>query len=231
MRRMLLAGLMLHRRRSLALRRRKRTRAPLAGLQDNSFLIEEAYNRKPASFSTSAACAARTAPGRLPTPRSGRSEPRRISSPTRVPYLWLHGDGGRGFRRRHAELPLSGADRECEPASLRAALQLILPTGDEDRGTGVGSYGYQINLPVSKSCLTALRLHGNAGVTSYFDVHGRQPTSYNLGGSIVYAVTRDKASFPVKRLGESSQIRSGIVGGVGGFGPSRFCRDVRQPSI
>jgi hypothetical protein len=34
-------------------------------------------------------------------------------------------------------------------------------------------------------------LHANAGVTSYFDVQGRQPTSYLLGASAIYAVTRD----------------------------------------
>jgi len=34
-------------------------------------------------------------------------------------------------------------------------------------------------------------LHTNAGLTSLFDVAGRSPTSFNLGGSVIYAVTRD----------------------------------------
>jgi hypothetical protein len=33
-------------------------------------------------------------------------------------------------------------------------------------------------------------VHANAGVTTYADVVSRQPTSYNLGGSAIYAVTR-----------------------------------------
>ena len=41
----------------------------------------------------------------------------------------------------------------------------------------MGSYGYQINLPVSKIVSDRVTLHGNAGITSYFDVHGRQPTA------------------------------------------------------
>lgn len=36
-----------------------------------------------------------------------------------------------------------------------------------------------------------MTLHANAGVTSLFDVQGGSPTSFNLEGSAVYAVTRD----------------------------------------
>jgi hypothetical protein len=38
-------------------------------------------------------------------------------------------------------------------------------------------------------------------VTSYVDVAGRQPTSYNLGGSAIYAVTRD-TNLMFETLGE-----------------------------
>ena len=101
-----------------------------------------------------------------------------------------------------------------ESATLPAfapRLSVILPTGDEDRGTGFGSYGYQINLPVSKIVSDRVTLHGNAGVTSYFDVHGRQPTSYNLGGSIVYAVTRN-TNFLVEALGEWTETVNDTFG-------------------
>ena len=36
-----------------------------------------------------------------------------------------------------------------------------------------------------------MTLHANAGATTYFDVDGRRPTSYNLGGSAVLALTRE----------------------------------------
>ena len=36
-----------------------------------------------------------------------------------------------------------------------------------------------------------MTLHANAGATTYFDVDGRRPTSYNLGGSVVLALTRE----------------------------------------
>ena len=65
-----------------------------------------------------------------------------------------------------------------------------LCTGRESVGLGNGSVGYQFNLPVSKIVSDRVTLHANAGLTTYADVGGRQPTSYNLGGSAIYAVTR-----------------------------------------
>lgn len=68
---------------------------------------------------------------------------------------------------------------------------VILPTGNSRNGTGNGSFGFQGNLPFSKVVSDRVTLHANAGVTSLFDVQGRSPTSFNLGGSAIYAVTRD----------------------------------------
>lgn len=70
-------------------------------------------------------------------------------------------------------------------------ISLILPSGSADKGTGSGSAGYQLLLPISKIISDRVTLHGNAGLTSYFDVQGRRPTSYLLGASAVYAVTSD----------------------------------------
>ena len=75
--------------------------------------------------------------------------------------------------------------------AIAPCLTLIVPTGDEDKGLGAGSVGYQFNLPVSKIVSDRTTVHFNAGVTSYADLDGRQPTSYNLGGSAIYAVTRE----------------------------------------
>lgn len=70
-------------------------------------------------------------------------------------------------------------------------LSLILPSGDHEKDTGNDSLGYQINLPFSKIIGDRVTVHGNAGITSYFDVQGHQPTNYNLGGSVVLALTRE----------------------------------------
>jgi len=55
----------------------------------------------------------------------------------------------------------------------------------------LGHGGAQFNLPFSKIVADRITLHGNAGITTFFDVQSRQPTSYNLGGSVVYALSRD----------------------------------------
>lgn len=85
------------------------------------------------------------------------------------------------------QLSLETANR---PAIAPRA-SLILPSGNDDKGLGVGSYGAQFNIPVSKIVTDRITLHGNAGLTHYFDVQGRQPTSYFVGGSVIYAVDRD----------------------------------------
>jgi hypothetical protein len=70
-------------------------------------------------------------------------------------------------------------------------VSLILPSGDFDKGTGNESFGTQVNLPFSKIVSDRVTLHLNAGATTYFDVLGLQPTSYNLGGSVVLALSRE----------------------------------------
>ncbi|MFC5423967.1 transporter [Bosea eneae] len=70
-------------------------------------------------------------------------------------------------------------------------ISLVLPTGNFRKGTGNGSFGVQGSLPFSKVVSDRVTLHANAGATSLFDVSGRSPMSFNLGGSAVYAVTRD----------------------------------------
>lgn len=80
-------------------------------------------------------------------------------------------------------------------------LSLILPTGDRDKDLGNESLGIQVNLPVSKIVSNRITLHGNAGFTSYADIDDKQPTSFNLGGSMIYAVSRD-FNLMLETLGE-----------------------------
>ena len=79
-------------------------------------------------------------------------------------------------------------ETETRPA-FAPRFSLILPTGDEAKGLGNDTLGYQINLPVSKIVSDRWSLHGNAGVTFFPDVNGRDLVSYNLGASAIYAVT------------------------------------------
>jgi hypothetical protein len=109
-----------------------------------------------------------------------------------VPYAWVRdelvGDIGRlgavQLNYRYQAL--------AESAHLPAfapRLSLVLPIDDPKSELGEG--GLQINLPFSKVVADRVTVHFNAGATTFFDVQGRQPTSYNLGGSVVYALSRE----------------------------------------
>lgn len=191
---------------------------PAAGISDNSFLIEEAYNQEAGVVQHIATLTRQNG-----TWLAAYTDEWPVLSQTHqfsytVPFAWLaaSGGGGHGFgdivvNYRYQAL----FETDVLPAFAPRA-SLILPTGNDDRGFGGGSPGYQLNLPVSKIIGARTTLHANAGMTSYFDVNGRQPTSFNLGGSIVYAVTRD---FNV--MLEAVQNWEQSVDGLGGLESDR----------
>lgn len=166
---------------------------PAAGVQDNSCLVEEAYNQE-AGVVQHIGCLR----------RQGRdwffnftqewpigSQAHQFSYT--LPYTWLRGEGQKAqgigdvlLNYRYQAIYESAAAPAFAPR-----FSAILPTGSWEKGTGNGSYGYQLLLPVSKIVSDRVTLHANAGVTSYFDVQGRKPTSYLVGASVIYAVTRD----------------------------------------
>lgn len=77
---------------------------------------------------------------------------------------------------------------------------LILPTGNRDRGTGNGVVGYQWSLPFSKKLASRFAMHANFGVTYLPGVRmrldgstgplspKRSLVSYNLGASAIFAI-------------------------------------------
>jgi hypothetical protein len=68
---------------------------------------------------------------------------------------------------------------------------LVTPTGDASKGFGHNRLGYEINLPFSKIVSNRVTLNFNAGGALFPDVNDRDLWNYNLGGSAIYAVTRD----------------------------------------
>ena len=166
---------------------------PLAkGVQDNSFLIEEAYNQEPGVVQHIGSFR-----------RQGRdrfftfTQEWPLASQTHqfswsMPYAWLHDDIVGDVGRLGAVQLNYRYQALTESAFLPAfapRLGLILPTDDPKSELGNG--GTQLNLPFSKIVADRVTVHANAGVTTFFDVQGRQPTSYNLGGSVVYALSRE----------------------------------------
>lgn len=177
-----------------------------AGIQDNSCLVEEAYNQE-AGVVQHIGCLRRQGHDWFfnfsqEWPLGSQSHQLSYT----VPYSWLRGNGqsaqGTGdvmLNYRYQAIYESGTAPAFAPR-----VSLILPTGNWEMGTGNGSNGFQVLLPVSKIVSDRVTLHANAGVTSYLDVQGRHPTSYLVGASVIYAVTRD-FNFTLESLHEWSE--------------------------
>lgn len=165
------------------------------GIQDNSFLLEEAYNQEPgvvqhiSNFQRGrsgdwayAFIQEWPAPGQkhqvsytVPIQRVGPST----------------GVGDFGLNYRYQLL----GDGEAAIA-VAPRLSVILPTGDERKGLGSGGAGLQFNLPVSAVVSPRLVTHWNAGVTltpSAKDPEGAKARTvdYNLGQSFVWLLRPD----------------------------------------
>jgi hypothetical protein len=131
-------------------------------LEDNSFLVEEAYNQ-PARVVQHilTAAAAEGTTGLSFTQEWPVGSQRHQLSYTLVGVnddaLDL-GDALLNYRYQ-----LSGGEGESFFAAPRASL--LLPLGDADRRAGNGGYGLQLALPLSWEALPRLSLHGNLGGT------------------------------------------------------------------
>jgi hypothetical protein len=167
---------------------------PLAkGIQDNSFLIEEAYNQEPGVVQHIATLRRLERDWLFAFTQEWPAGSQTHQVSYTVPYSWLRsgGQSADGFGDLMLNYRWQALMETASTPAFAPRLSLILPTGDADRGLGLGSVGYQVNLPVSKIVTDRVTLHGNAGITTYADIDGRSPVSYNLGASAVYAVSRE----------------------------------------
>jgi Putative MetA-pathway of phenol degradation len=166
---------------------------PAAAIQDNSFLIEEAYNQEAGVIQHISNWRRLDKDWFYTFTEEWPAITQFHQISVTVPYSWLKAsvanDSGFGDLQLNYRYQLSFESADRPAVSPRASV--ILPTGDENKGLGSGSTGFQFNLPVSKIVSDSLTLHGNAGLTTYLDVEGQRPTSYILGGSVIYAVNRD----------------------------------------
>lgn len=171
---------------------------PAEGIQDNSFFIEEAYNQEAGVVQHIF-----TAFGSVD--RLGGIDERALDlsftqewpifSQTHqfsytIPYSFVDSgttENGVGDILLNYRLQLL-TETANRPA-IAPRVSLILPTGDEDNGLGNGTTGFQFNLPVSKVVGDRWTVHGNAGFTVLPDVQGQDLANYNLGASVIYAVS------------------------------------------
>ena len=168
------------------------TKPPI--IQDNSFLIEEAYNQEKGVVQHISAFLRQ---------RNGDwvytftqewpvfSQKHQFSFTVPVQRIGHAPDGGRGA----GDIALNYRYQVFGTGDTRVAIaprfSLLLPTGDDKKGLGAGVTGYQTNFPVSVAISDRLTTHWNAGTTytpSAKNALGEKATlhDYNLGQSFIW---------------------------------------------
>ena len=160
-------------------------------IQDNSFLVEEAYNQE-RGVVQHVSTFARPSDGNAwnysftqEWPLGGIQHQLSYTLPVQNDFQGT-GLGDIGLNYRHQLLGGPEATVVLAPR-----LSLLLPTGSHSRGRGAGAVGFQANLPLSLVVSPQLVTHWNAGATvtpSSKDPIGREATtaSFNLGGSAIW---------------------------------------------
>jgi hypothetical protein len=166
-------------------------------IQDNSFLIEEAYNQESGVVQHISALAL-TEGGRAwaygftqEWPIFGRRHQASFTLPLQNEGESFGRGVGVGDVALHYRYMLAGVDGGALAVAPR--LSVLLPTGDAERGRGAGGAALQVNLPVSLTLSRALVAHTNAGATltpAARDADGNEArtTGVNLGQSLVWLV-------------------------------------------
>lgn len=164
-------------------------------IEDNSFLIEEAYNQENRVVQHITTVMHLVSPQQAFDYTFTQEWPvfsalHQVSYT--VPYSFLDTGSGPGDAMIHYRYQLFYKQHW---AAVAPRLSVIFPTGNEAKGLSSGVMGFQFNLPVSKRVSDPLVLHLNAGVTVLPRVVGvnaagvkvkRTLISYNLGGSVVW---------------------------------------------
>lgn len=162
-------------------------------IQDNSYLVEEAYNQEYGVVQHIST---------FQRPTSGNGwmysfcqewpvfgQLNQFSYTLPVANLATGGATGLGDVMLNYRLQAIGSGETSVAFSPR--LSLSLPTGDVAQGLGAGGLGYQVNLPLSAVLAPSLVSHTNVGAT-YFPTARNQagdeasPLSFNVGQSLIW---------------------------------------------
>ncbi len=179
---------------------------PIDVIEDNSFLIEEAYNQESGVVQHIFTAVFNNDSRRRGWSFNFTQEWPVVSQDHQVSYSVpsyhfvdgtdrIYGAGDILLNYRYQALE----EGELKPA-FAPRFSLILPTGNRGRGTGNGVVGYQWALPFSKKLGSRFATHANFGVTYLPDVRARlggstgplssrhSLVSYNLGASGIFAI-------------------------------------------
>ncbi|MFL5384745.1 MAG: transporter [Longimicrobiaceae bacterium] len=166
-----------------------------APIQDNSFLIEEAYNQESgvvqhiSAFSLAEGGRSWAYGFTQEWPIFGRRHQASFTLPLQNAGESFGRGVGVGDVALHYRYMLAGVDGGALAVAPR--LSVMVPTGSAERGRGAGGAAVQVNLPVSLVLSPALVAHTNAGATltpAARDAAGNEArtTGVNLGQSLVW---------------------------------------------
>jgi hypothetical protein len=178
------------------------TNAPVRGIMDNSFLVEEAYNQEP---------------GVVQHIFNAVHTVESVSGPDDRAWIFAFTQEWPVFSQKHQlsyTIPFSSVDSGSQSDSgfgdvllnyryqalfdedtltaFAPRFSLVLPTGDAEEGLGDDTPGYQVNLPFSTALNDRWFAHGNAGFTFLPDAGTgteHDLLSYHLGASAIYAAS------------------------------------------
>jgi hypothetical protein len=174
---------------------------PIEGIADNSFLVEEAYNQEAGVVQHILTAYYNVTRQRGPDARdwdTALTQEWPVFGQTHqfsytIPYSFL--DAGTDHENGIGDVLLNyrwqACFREDTLTALAPRASLILPTGNEHRGLGEGSVGFQWNLPFSTTIGGRWAAHLNFGGTYLPDPHssgGKSLYHHNLGASLIYAI-------------------------------------------
>jgi hypothetical protein len=178
----------------------KTAERPIDGIMDNSFFIEEAYNQEPGIVQHILTGFGNV--NRLSGPDAGAwdltltqewpifSQKHQFSYT--VPYSFVESGGMRSNGIGDVLLNYR-YQAFFNPETLTAfapRATLVLPTGDDERGFGEDTLGYQVNLPFSTTFGDRWFVHLNAGATWLSDsASGGDLWDSNVGASTIFAAT------------------------------------------
>lgn len=191
---------------------------PIDVIEDNSFLIEEAYNQEPGVVQHIFTAHYNDDSRRRGWEFSFTQEWPIVSQNHQFSYTIPSYHMVENGERQHGagDLLLSYRYQLLEEDETKPAFapkfSLILPSGSRKRGTGDGVVGYGWQLPFSKKVTGQFALHANLGLTYLPDVRAplanggglsskHSLVSYNLAASAIYAVL-PRLHFMLEWLGD-----------------------------
>jgi hypothetical protein len=165
-------------------------------IEDNSFLLEEAYNQEDAVIQHIGVFA-RATEGKAWTFTFTQEWPvpaQRHQLSYTLAGLSVEDEGG--HRTGFGDVAINYRYQLARGSRLWAAprISLLLPFGDAESGLGSGGWGVQLNLPVSVRASRCLVTHTNVGFTSLRGARGADGSEANaaalsVGQSLVYLVS------------------------------------------